>query len=95
MPQDLAFFPVQTVQEAVEFVAKIRHGRDGFSASDVQQVLTDVGLGQERMHSRRIGGALTGGLHVTGLSGGERKRLALACALILKPKMLMLDEITR
>lgn len=45
--------------------------------------------------TRPIGGALAGGLTIRGLSGGERKRLALACAVAMRPSILFLDEITR
>ena len=54
-----------------------------------------VGLEAEAYASRKIGGELAGGIMVRGLSGGERKRLALASVLALKPKMLFIDELTR
>ena len=54
-----------------------------------------VGLESEAYASRKIGGGLAGGVMVRGLSGGERKRLALASVLALKPKMLFIDELTR
>lgn len=95
VPQDEAFFPMQTPEEAVEFVANLKHGKDGFKRSEVHQTLREVGLGDPDLYHRPIGGALAGGLQITGLSGGEKKRLALACALIMKPQLIMLDEITR
>ncbi len=57
--------------------------------------LDAVGLEAETYASRKIGGELAGGVMVRGLSGGERKRLALASVLALKPKMLFIDELTR
>ena len=54
-----------------------------------------VGLDSKSYATRKIGGQLPGGLTIRGLSGGERKRLALACALAVKPKMIFIDEITR
>jgi ABC-type multidrug transport system ATPase subunit len=59
----------------------------------IDQILDIVGIPKE-VRNRSIGGTLAGGLVIRGLSGGERKRLALACAVAMKPSIIFLDEIT-
>lgn len=91
------FFPNQTPEEAVEFVANLKLGRDergnDMRKHRIDQILDLVGI-PKATRKRSIGGILAGGLVIRGLSGGERKRLALACAIAMKPKILFLDEIT-
>ena len=42
----------------------------------------------------QVGGVLPGGLAVRGLSGGERRRLSMACGVVGAPKIIYLDEPT-
>ena len=44
-------------------------------------------------HSK-VGGMLSGGIMIRGLSGGEKRRLSTCCATITKPEILFADEPT-
>lgn len=51
-----------------------------------------AGLWQTRR--TKVGGLLPGGIDVKGISGGEKRRLSIACALVSDPQILFLDEPT-
>jgi len=96
--QETAFFSNLTVWETVLLAAKLRSGAsDAPDYPDTQaySLLSRLGL-LDCMHTR-VGGD-TGGKMVTGISGGEKKRLSIACELAGKdatePSILVADEPT-
>ena len=89
--QDVNFFPHLTVKETLDFRVELqmasvlsKEERDDL----VAKLMSDLGL-------TKSANTIVGNTKVRGLSGGERKRLSIACEMIGGNSVLMLDEPTR
>eukprot|EP00658_Telonema_sp_P-2_P036129 TRINITY_DN26187_c0_g1_i1.p1 TRINITY_DN26187_c0_g1~~TRINITY_DN26187_c0_g1_i1.p1 ORF type:complete len:684 (+),score=116.33 TRINITY_DN26187_c0_g1_i1:158-2209(+) len=86
------FFPDLTVLEMLTYCAMLRIGESATTASKlnlIDKVLSDVNL--EKQFDSVIGGQASG---ITGISGGQRRRLSVAIELLTNPSILILDEPT-
>lgn len=79
-----------TVKETLDFRVELKLGSSlGKSARDA--VVLDL---MEMLGLANSAHTIVGSTKVRGLSGGERKRLSIACELISSPPVLILDEPT-
>ncbi len=79
LTQSPSVYPDLTIRENVRYFASLY---DGITAADADQTIADVGLADAATQL------------VTDLSGGQRARASLACALVSRPELLILDEPT-
>jgi len=80
MPQNFSLYPDLSVQENLNFFADIQHVPSENKKNRIAEMLAFTHL--EDFVARRAGK----------LSGGMKKKLALACAMVHNPKVLILDE---
>ena len=89
--QEDILFPTLTVRETISFFAELRLSPKEFSREQREARVTHI-LEQLRMTHRadsRIGNE-----EKRGLSGGEKKRVAIGCQLVADPAVVFLDEPT-
>ncbi|GMH40070.1 hypothetical protein BSKO_07974 [Bryopsis sp. KO-2023] len=95
VPQEDHFVPLLTALETVQFYAGLMltpaMNKDEINFR-VSTVLSELGLTLHQ--STTVGGVLPGGLHLRGLSGGQKRRLSIAVGIIAAPSILFLDEPT-
>lgn len=91
--QDDLLLSQLTVEETIFFAARLKTPHET-PDSEVHQLVADVMevLGLTHIRDNLIGSALA---NMPGISGGERKRTAVAAELVVRPSLLLLDEPTR
>jgi ABC-2 type transport system ATP-binding protein len=82
MTQKFSLFGDMTVQENLQFIAAIYSLRKDLRAARIDELLQKYDLVEQR---KQFAGTM---------SGGQKQRLALACAVLHKPELLLLDEPT-
>ena len=93
--QEDVFVPTLSVWEALMFYTQLSLPGDlsmDQRKSRMISVLRTMGL--EKVIKTKVGGVLPGGIAVRGVSGGEKRRLSIACGLVANPSILFLDEPT-
>lgn len=74
--------PARKVEWILREPLKMKGGFSGEEQRErIREILSDVGLKEAHL-----------GRYVSQLSGGQRQRVSIACALILKPQIIILDE---
>eukprot|EP01026_Neomeris_dumetosa_P031356 TRINITY_DN2487_c0_g1_i1.p1 TRINITY_DN2487_c0_g1~~TRINITY_DN2487_c0_g1_i1.p1 ORF type:complete len:669 (-),score=93.36 TRINITY_DN2487_c0_g1_i1:376-2382(-) len=90
IPQEDIFYSQLTTRETIELAAQLQLP-EGISESSRQQLVDNILLkmGLQSCEDTRVGDN-----KVRGISGGEKKRLSIACQLLGRPPLVLVDEPT-
>jgi ABC-type multidrug transport system ATPase subunit/ABC-type multidrug transport system permease subunit len=88
--QSTTFFPHMTVKETLDFRVELKVG-SSLKKSERDKLVADL---MEQLNLSKSASTIVGNDKVRGLSGGERKRLSIACEMISSPSIIFLDEPT-
>lgn len=90
MEQEANFFAHMTVRETIRFRVELKLGK--ILSVGAKEDLVDALL--QDMRLEKAAETIVGNARVRGISGGERRRLAIACELVTSPSAIFLDEPT-
>ena len=89
--QEVNYFPHMTVKETLDFHVKLKMGDVKKTKKEmdalVEELMAQLGL-------KKSANTIVGNAKVRGISGGERKRLSIACEMISSPSVIFIDEPT-
>jgi ABC-type multidrug transport system ATPase subunit len=88
--QEVTFFPHMTVRETLRFRVELKLG-SRISEKAREKLVNEL---IEELRLEKAADTIVGDAKVRGISGGERRRLSIACELISSPSVLFLDEPT-
>jgi len=89
--QEVNFFPHMTVKETLDFQVELKMGSTLKTQAERDNLVKEL-MGQ--LGLTKSANTIVGNAKIRGLSGGERKRLSIACEMISSPPVIMLDEPT-
>lgn len=90
IPQEVDFFPHMTVAETLDFRIELMLG-DTIDLSTRRRLVNNI---LERYALNDVADTIIGNSKIRGISGGERKRLTIACEMIGSAQLIFLDEPT-
>lgn len=88
--QETNFFPHMTVKETLDFRVELKLGRK-LGKDDRDKLVADL---LDALSLTKAANTKVGNSKIRGVSGGERKRLSIACEMISSPTVIFLDEPT-